>query len=95
MDSILKKIMSITTITKTDYMRWRECPKDAWLAVHNPDLYYSFEPTEFELALRETGSKVEEIARRLFPNGQEVTGRDEQAQQYTQKLIKDSLKNAG
>ena len=69
-------------------MRWRECPKDAWLAIHNPDLYYSFEPTEFELALRETGTKVEEIARGLFPDGLEVKGRHEQAQEYTQKLIK-------
>lgn len=86
MDSILK-IMSNTKTSKTDYMRWRECPKDAWLAMHNPDFYYSFEPTEFELALRETGSKVEEIARGLFPNGQEVIGRDEQAQEYTQALI--------
>ena len=77
------------TITKTDYMRWRECPKDAWLAIHNPDLYYSFEPTEFELALRETGSKVEEIARGLSPNGQEVKGRNEQAQQRTQELIRE------
>ncbi len=75
-------------LSKTDYMRWRECPKDAWLAIHNPDIYYSFEPTEFELALRETGSKVEEIARGLFRNGLEVEGRNEQAQQLTQELIK-------
>ena len=52
-------------VSKTDYMRWQECPKNAWLAIHKPDFYYSFEPSEFELALRETGEKVEGIARGL------------------------------
>jgi Domain of unknown function(DUF2779). len=85
MDSILN-IMSIT-LSKTDYMRWRECPKDAWIAIHNPDFYYSFEPNEFELALRETGGKVEQIARKLFPKGIIVEGRDKNAQQRTQELI--------
>ncbi len=74
-------------ISKTDYMRWRECPKNAWLAIHDQDLYYSFEPSEFELALRETGAKVEEIARGLFPDGVFVEGRDDAAQKLTQKLI--------
>ena len=68
-------------------MRWQECPKNAWLAIHKPDFYYSFEPTEFELALRETGEKVEGIAQGLFPDGVLVEGRDEAAQKLTRKLI--------
>jgi len=79
--------MSSHPISKTDYMRWRECPKDAWLAIHEPDLYYSFEPSEFELALRETGGKVEELARGLFPNGVLIEGRGEAAEKLTKKLI--------
>ena len=74
-------------ISKTDYMRWRECPKDAWFAIHNPSLYYSYEPTEFELALRESGAKVEEIARERFADGVVVEGRDDAAEKLTQKLI--------
>ena len=74
-------------VSKTDYMRWQECPKNAWLAIHKPDFYYSFEPTEFELALRETGEKVEGIAQGLFPDGVLVEGRDEAAQKLTRKLI--------
>ena len=74
-------------ISKTDYMRWRQCARDAWLAIHDSSLYYSFEPSEFELLLRETGARVEEIARELFPDGVLVDGRDDGAQQLTQKLI--------
>ena len=74
-------------VSKTDYMRWQECPKNAWLAIHKPDFYYSFEPSEFELALRETGEKVEGIARGLSPDGVLVEGRDEAAQKLTRKLI--------
>lgn len=74
-------------VSKTDYMRWQGCPKNAWLAINKPDFYYSFEPTEFELALRETGEKVEGIARGLFPGGVLVEGRDEAAQKLTGNLI--------
>lgn len=74
-------------VSKTDYIRWQECPKNAWLAIHRPDFYYSFEPTEFELALRETGEKVEVIARGLFPGGVLVEVRHEAAQKLTRKLV--------
>jgi len=74
-------------VSKTDYMRWQECSKNAWLAIHKPDFYYSFEPSEFELALRETGEKVEGIARGLSPDGVLVEGRDEAAQKLTRKFI--------
>ena len=77
----------VNMISKTDYIRWRECPKDAWLAVHKPEFYYSFEPTEFEIALRETGSRVEVIARGLFPGGVLIEGRDQPARQRTHELI--------
>lgn len=74
-------------ISKTDYIRWRECRKDAWLAIHNPELYYSYEPSAFELALRETGAEVEEIARRLFSDGVFVWGHDKAAHDQTHTLI--------
>src|SRR6266404_228191 len=77
----------VNAVSKTDFMRWRDCPKDAWLAIHNPELYYSFAPTEFELALRDTGAKVEEIARARFPDGVLIVGRDEVAQGLTRKLV--------
>lgn len=73
-------------VSKTDYMRWQECPKNAWLAIHKPDFYYSFEPSEFELSLRETGEKVEGVARGLFPEGVLVEGRDEAAENLSRKL---------
>lgn len=74
-------------VSKTDYMRWQECPKNAWLAIHKPDFYYSFEPSEFELSLRETGQRVETIARGQFPGGVLVEDRSEAARTLTQQLI--------
>ncbi len=74
-------------VSKTDYMRWQECPKNAWLAIHRPEFFYSFAPSEFELTLRDTGETVESIARGLFPDGALIEGRDERARQLTQELI--------
>ncbi|HLY61037.1 MAG TPA: hypothetical protein VKV95_09830 [Terriglobia bacterium] len=59
----------MTEISKTDYMLWRECPKNAWLKVHKPEVYYASELTEFEKSLIDTGIEVEEAARALFPDG--------------------------
>jgi len=66
-------------ISKTDYILWRECPKNAWLKVHKPDVYYASEPTEFDQSLIDSGNEVEEVARGLFPNGLLVAGRDDEA----------------
>jgi hypothetical protein len=35
-------------ISKTDYVLWRECPKNAWLKLHRPDVYNATGLTEFE-----------------------------------------------
>jgi len=44
-------------------MLWRECPKNAWLKVHKPDIYYASELTEFEKSIIDNGIEVEEVAR--------------------------------
>jgi hypothetical protein len=74
-------------ISKTDYILWRECPKNAWLKVHKPGVYYASEPTEFDQSLIDSGIEVEEVARGLFPNGLLIAGRDEEARQRTQELL--------
>jgi len=61
-------------ISKTDYLLWRACPKNAWLRIHKPDLYYATELTEFEQSIMDAGIEVELVARNLFPDGVLVTG---------------------
>lgn len=60
-------------IAKTDYVLWRECPQNAWLKLHRPDIYYATELTEFEQSLIDAEIEVEVVARRLFPDGTLVT----------------------
>ena len=74
-------------ISKTDYMLWRECPKNAWLKVHKPDIYYASELTEFDRAIIDNGIEVEEVARGLFPAGILIRGGGEEIRQATQKLL--------
>jgi hypothetical protein len=74
-------------ISKTDYLLWRECPKNAWLKVHKPDVYYASEPTEFDQSLMDSGNEVEDVARGLFPNGLLIVGRDNEARQRTQEIL--------
>jgi Domain of unknown function(DUF2779) len=74
-------------ISKTDFILWQECPKNAWLKVHKPEVYYASEPTEFEQSLIDSGIEVEEAARGLFPNGLLIVGRGEEARQRTRELL--------
>ena len=74
-------------ISKTDYLLWRECPKNAWLRIHKPELYSSAELTEFERSIIDAGIEVEETARSLFPHGTLVTGTIDEAPQSTRRLL--------
>jgi hypothetical protein len=75
-------------ISKTDYLLWRACPKNAWLRIHKPDLYYATELTEFEQSIMDAGIEVELVARNLFPDGVLVTGgSQEEARHNTRTLL--------
>lgn len=74
-------------ISKTDFLLYLECPKNAWLKKHKPDVFYASELTDFEKAIIETGNEVELVARQLFPTGVLIQGRDEQARQQTADLL--------
>lgn len=65
------------TLTKTDYILYRECPKNAWMKIHKPDIYYATELSDFEKHIIETGNEVELVARHLCPNGFLIEDRDE------------------
>jgi len=75
-------------LSKTDYILYRECPKNVWFKVHKPDIYFASELSDFEKTIIETGNEVEIVARKLFPTGILIEGRDSEAQKLTQEYIK-------
>src|SRR5437868_12527025 len=77
----------MTYISKTDYVLWRACPKNAWLRIHKPELYYSTELTEYEQSVRDMGIEVERVARKLFPQGVLVTGTKTEGRRDTLKYL--------
>lgn len=78
--------MSIT-LSKTDYILFRECSKNAWMKINKPDLYFGSELSEFEKHIIKTGNEVELVARGLFPTGILIKGRDVDAQKITQEYL--------
>lgn len=74
-------------LSKTDYILYRECPKNVWYKIHRPDIYSESELSEFEKSIMETGNEVELVARRLFPGGVLIERRDEEGQKATQNYI--------
>ncbi len=67
----------INTISKTDFVRYLDCPRYAWLCKHRKDLLTK-EPGRFVTQ----GNEVEKLAHKLFPEGREVPwvhGADEHA----------------
>lgn len=74
-------------LSKTDYLLFRECKKNLWYKVHQPDLYWSQELSDFEKQIIETGNEVELVARQLFIGGVLVEGRDLLAEEKTQELL--------
>ncbi len=74
-------------LTKTDYLIYYECGKNAWVKIHKPDIYFSCPPSQFDLALLEMGNDVDALARDLFPGGVLVESRDDV--EYTMRLVGD------
>jgi len=77
----------MTCISKTDYVLWRECPKNAWLKLHRPDVYNATGLTEFEQSVIDAGIEAEGVARGLFPGGILIAGSKTDARQKTIDLL--------
>ena len=56
-------------LTKTNFLIYKDCAKNAWLKVHKRDIYYSKPLSQFDLTIIDTGNEVDALARKLFPNG--------------------------
>lgn len=77
-----------TTLSKTNYILYRECPKNVWYKIHKPDIYSQSELSEFEKSIMETGTEVELVARKLFPTGILIERRDAEGQKTTQEYLR-------
>lgn len=56
-------------LTKTNFLIYKDCAKNAWLKIHKPDVYFAEALSVFDQGLVETGNEVDELARDLFPGG--------------------------
>ena len=73
-------------LTKTDFLIYKDCAKNAWLKLHKPKVYFSKPLSAFDEGIIETGNEVDILARDLFPNGVLITDRNDTKE--TKKLIK-------
>ncbi len=75
-------------LTKTDYLIYKDCAKNAWLKVHKPDIYFAKPLSTFDQGIIETGNEVDTLARELFPNGILISDRDDS--KGTMELVKNN-----
>ncbi|MFT5179825.1 MAG: hypothetical protein ACI9GH_000209 [Candidatus Paceibacteria bacterium] len=64
-------------LSKTNYITYLDCKKNAWLKIHKPDIYHKYPLSSFELNIIETGNEIDVIARDLFPGGTVVEHRED------------------
>lgn len=74
-------------LSKTDYLVYRECKKNAWMKIHRFDVYSQYPLSEFDQLLMRTGNDVDLIARNLFPSGILIEDRNAFAQATTLSYI--------
>ncbi|OGF76454.1 hypothetical protein A2926_02575 [Candidatus Giovannonibacteria bacterium RIFCSPLOWO2_01_FULL_44_40] len=77
-------------LTKTDFMKYMECPVGLWMEKHRPDLIP--EDTPEVRRVLEMGREVDDFSRKLFEGGVEVAGYNQEGWQNTKKLIESGVK---
>src|ERR1035437_1101833 len=80
--------MPAFNLSKSDYILYRDCRKNAWLKIHEPEVYSQFPLSEFDKSLMESGIDVEEISRQLFPSGKMVNAYGDKGKEITQSYLK-------
>jgi CRISPR/Cas system-associated exonuclease Cas4 (RecB family) len=74
-------------ITKSDFLRYLECPAYFWFFKKKPEVLENMELNDFQKELVKNGQEVELWARKLFPKGILVEEREEAAIKKTQELL--------
>lgn len=75
------------TITKSDFLKYLQCPAYFWFWKKKPEVLTGMELSDFEKELVKNGVEVENWARKLFPRGILVESRQMQAVTDTKKLL--------
>lgn len=79
--------MPMPLVSKTLYMLWRACPKNAWLRLHKPEVYFAEPLSEFDQAIIDTGVEAELIGWSLFRDGSLILGEPPDARRRTSELL--------
>lgn len=72
-------------LTKSDFMKYVECPVYLWMAKHQPELLPKDTPEKRRIL--EMGREVDDYSRKLFAGGVEVEGYNQEGWQNTQKVM--------
>ena len=64
-----ERIVLSEMLTKSDFLRYLQCPQSAWLSVNKPDDFPEPDLNLFERKIIAEGFEVEAYAQKLFPNG--------------------------
>jgi hypothetical protein len=59
--------MAMASVSKTDYLLWRACQKNAWLRIHKPDVCGPIELTEYEQSVIDMGVTFSRAEFRKLP----------------------------
>ena len=63
-------------LSKTNFLIYRDCPHNAWVKLHRPEVFRAKPLSAFDQNIIETGNEVDELARGLFPGGVIVARND-------------------
>lgn len=74
-------------ISKTLFLEFLFCAKNAWLKINRPDLEHMFKMSDFEKQLMEQGNEVDKYARNLFPGGLEAVATGDEAVSETSRFM--------
>ncbi len=74
-------------ISKTQFLHYLQCPKYFWLEKHKPEVVEAIEISDFEQQIIDQGIEVEQWARKLYPTGKLVEGRELKAVDQTKKYL--------
>ncbi|MEK9207310.1 MAG: DUF2779 domain-containing protein [Patescibacteria group bacterium] len=72
-------------LSKTDYLVFCDCNKNAWMKIHKPEIYRAYPLSLFERNIIETGNIIDSLARDIFPDGILISSRNDE--DYTNRLV--------
>ena len=75
--------MKTSIITKSDFVRYLDCPLYAWLWKNKPKLREGHKNSR----IADQGEEVEKLAHQLFTDGLEVKGNYQEAEKHTKELM--------